>query len=42
MASMARFEGAPQLDLTPARQEVHGVVEVRFAMSAPDQEAFRA
>jgi len=42
MASMARFEGAPQLDLTPARQEVHGVVEVRFTMSEPDQEAFRA
>jgi uncharacterized protein YggE len=42
MASMARFESAPQLDLTPARQEVHGVVEVRFAMSEPDQEVFRA
>ena len=42
MASMARFEGAPQLDLTPAQQEVHGVVEVRFTMSEPDQEAFRA
>jgi uncharacterized protein YggE len=42
MASMARFEGAPQLDLTPARQEVHGVVEVRFSMSQPDQEVFRA
>jgi uncharacterized protein YggE len=42
MTSMARFESAPQLDLTPARQEVHGVVEVRFAMSEPDQEVFRA
>jgi uncharacterized protein YggE len=42
MASMARFESAPHLDLTPARQEVHGVVEVRFAMSEPDQEVFRA
>jgi uncharacterized protein YggE len=42
MAAMARFEGAPQLDLTPARQEVHGVVEVRFAMTEPDQEVFRA
>jgi uncharacterized protein YggE len=42
MASMARFESAPQLDLTPARQEVHGVVEVRFSMSEPDQEVFRA
>ena len=29
------------LDLTPARQEVHGAVEVRFAMSAPDLEVFR-
>jgi uncharacterized protein YggE len=36
MTSMARFEGAPEFDLTPARQEVHGVVEVRFAMSRPD------
>jgi hypothetical protein len=37
MASMARFESSePQLDLTPPRQEVHGAVEVRFAMSAPD------
>src|SRR4051812_35328312 len=41
MASMARFEGAPQLDPTPARQEVHGAVEVRFAMSEPDREVFR-
>jgi uncharacterized protein YggE len=30
-----------RLDLTPARQEVHGAVEVRFAMSAPDLEVFR-
>jgi uncharacterized protein YggE len=30
-----------RLDLTPARQEVHGSVEVRFAMSAPDLEVFR-
>lgn len=36
MASMARFEGAPQLDLTPAAQEVRGLVEVRFTMSTPD------
>lgn len=42
MGAMARFDSAPQLDLTPARQEVHGVVEVRFTMSPPDQEAFRA
>jgi uncharacterized protein len=42
MAAMARFESSePHLDLTPARQEVHGAVEVRFAMSAPDQEAIR-
>jgi uncharacterized protein YggE len=42
MASMARFEdGELQLDLTPARQEVHGAVEVRFAMSEPDPEVFR-
>jgi uncharacterized protein YggE len=40
-ASMARFESADiSLDLTPARQEVHGAVEVRFAMSAPDPEVF--
>ncbi|SFF79671.1 SIMPL domain-containing protein [Blastococcus tunisiensis] len=37
MASMARFESDElQLDLTPPRQEVHGAVEVRFAMSEPD------
>jgi uncharacterized protein YggE len=41
MASMARFEGEPQLDLVPARQEVHGSVEVRFTMSEPKQEVFR-
>ena len=42
MAAMAPFEAASSsLDLTPARQEVHGAVEVRFAMSAPDQEVFR-
>jgi uncharacterized protein YggE len=42
MAPMARFESEPQLDLVPARQEVHGSVEVRFTMSEPDQEVFRA
>jgi uncharacterized protein YggE len=48
MASMARFDdGDLHLDLTPPRQEVHGAVEVRFAMSAPDSslwhtEVFRA
>ena len=42
MAPMAPFEaGELQLDLTPAGQEVHGAVEVRFAISAPDQEVFR-
>ena len=41
MAPMARFEGEPQLDLVPARQEVHGSVEVRFTMSEPTQEVFR-
>jgi uncharacterized protein YggE len=43
MASMAPFEDSElHLDLTPPRQEVHGAVEVRFAMSEPDQEVFRA
>jgi uncharacterized protein len=42
MTPMGRFESDISLDLTPARQEVHGSVEVRFAMSAPDQEVFRA
>jgi hypothetical protein len=41
MASMARFDGEPHLDLVPARQEVHGAVEVRFMMSEPEQEVFR-
>jgi uncharacterized protein YggE len=41
MASMARFESEPHLDLVPSREEVHGSVEVRFAMSEPDQEVFR-
>jgi uncharacterized protein len=37
MPAMARFESSDiSLDLTPARQEVHGAVEVRFAMSEPD------
>lgn len=30
-----------RLDLAPARQEVHGAVELRFAMSRPDPEALR-
>jgi uncharacterized protein len=41
MASMARFEDELHLDLAPPRQEVHGAVEVRFAMSEPDREVFR-
>ena len=41
MDSMARFESEPHLDLVPARQTVHGAVEVRFTMSQPDQEVFR-
>ncbi|MET0764650.1 MAG: SIMPL domain-containing protein [Blastococcus sp.] len=42
MASMARFGTDDlRLDLLPARQEVHGTVEVRFTMSEPDQEVFR-
>src|SRR3954468_9515128 len=40
MASMARFEGEPHLDLVPARQEVHGSVEVRFTMSDPDSSSW--
>jgi uncharacterized protein len=42
MASMARFEGDPHLDLVPARQEVHGAVEVRFIMSEPDSDTWQA
>jgi uncharacterized protein YggE len=43
MASVARFDvGDLRLDLSPARQEVHGTVEVRFTISQPDQEVFRA
>lgn len=39
--SMARFDSAePTLDLTPARQEAHGTVELRFAMSVPALEVF--
>lgn len=42
VGAMGTFGGSElSLDLTPARQEVHGVVEVRFAMSTPDQEVFR-
>jgi uncharacterized protein YggE len=41
VAAMARF-GAEELrlDLAPAQQEVLGAVEVRFAMTEPDQEVF--
>jgi uncharacterized protein YggE len=41
--AMARFESSDlTLDLTPAQQEVHGSVEVRFAMTQPRPEVFRA
>jgi uncharacterized protein YggE len=41
--SMAPFESnGIHLDLTPARQQVHGAVAVRFTMSEPDREVFRA
>src|SRR3954470_1321646 len=41
--AMARFEASDlSLDLTPGQQEVHGSVELRFVMSPPDQEVFRA
>jgi uncharacterized protein len=33
--------GAPRLELTPQQLWVHGSVEVRFLMSAPDLEVFR-
>ncbi|SOE04100.1 SIMPL domain-containing protein [Blastococcus haudaquaticus] len=37
MTAMARFESSDiQFDLAPPQQEVHGAVEVRFAMSTPD------
>lgn len=43
MAAMGTFEsGEPTFDLAPARQEVHGAVEMRFAMSEPDREVLRA
>ena len=42
MPAMARFESSDiSLDLTPARQEVHGAVEVRFAMSDPSSTFWR-
>jgi uncharacterized protein YggE len=42
MGAMGTFGGSEiGLELMPARQEVHGSVEVRFMMSAPDQEVFR-
>jgi uncharacterized protein len=41
MPAMARFDSEPHLDLVPARQEVHGAVEVRFTMSPPDLEVLR-
>jgi uncharacterized protein YggE len=41
LAAVARVEAAPAFDLAPARQEVAGAVEVRFAMSEPELEVFR-
>lgn len=42
MSAVGTFGGSElSLELTPARQEVHGSVEVRFTMSAPDREVFR-
>ena len=42
MVPMAMSESSElHLDLSPARQEVHGTVEVRFAMSSPSREVFR-
>jgi uncharacterized protein YggE len=41
MAAMSFEAGDLALDLTPVRSEVHGTVEVRFAMSEPDREVFR-
>jgi uncharacterized protein len=40
-AAMAFEAGDLSLDVTPMRLEVHGAVEVRFAMSEPEQEVFR-
>ena len=41
-AEMAPFGGDElRLDVAPARQEVHGAVVVRFAMSPPGPEVFR-
>jgi uncharacterized protein len=38
----AAFEaGAPAFEVTPQQLRVHGSVEVRFVMSAPDPEVFR-
>jgi uncharacterized protein len=40
-AALSFEAGDLALDLTPMRSEVHGAVEVRFAMSEPEQEVFR-
>jgi uncharacterized protein YggE len=40
LASFTAASAAPQLELQPAPQEVHGSVEVTFTMSEPDQEVF--
>ena len=41
MAALSFERDDLALDVTPMRSEVRGVVEVRFAMSEPEQEVFR-
>ena len=41
MAAMSFEAGDLALDVTPMRSEVRGAVEIRFAMSEPEQEVFR-
>jgi len=41
MAALSFEAGDLALDVTPMRSEVRGAVEVRFAMSEPEQEVFR-
>jgi uncharacterized protein YggE len=41
VAALSFEAGDLTLDVTPMRCDVHGAVEVRFAMSEPEQEVFR-
>jgi uncharacterized protein len=41
MAALSSEAGDLALDVTPVRSEVRAAVEVRFAMSEPEQEVFR-